>query len=229
MKEFKAPLRRILTKLKKPRVYIAVALLLLSGLSGTAAAVRFNQTQPIEKSTLDKIAVAAEDSQSNQTEATEAVTAEPTKAAAPKISETAPVSAATPPKTTTKATTKNTTAPAPQPVQTQPTAMYTSGQTFCDSSVVWGSIVEASFSHYRGQSANSMYHLEATTSGLTRVLYTGTVAVPADGTFDIRPPSIAARAPNVSQGDVLRIHLLSPFDTYSKPYNVESFTGNCSS
>ena len=230
MKEFQVSLSRISSTLKKPRVYVAIALLTLSGLIGTAVAVQFNQKQPVQNSTEDTTAVVAEDSQTDTPEVTEAIPAEPAPVAATEAPQSPPANSPAPSKTVTKAPTKTTTAPAPQPVQTQPIGIYTSGQTFCDSSIVWGSLVEASFSHYRGQSANVMYHLELSTSGYMKVLYTGLVAVPADGTFDVRPPSsTATRAPNARQGDVLRIHLLSPFDVYSKPYNVESFTAGCSS
>lgn len=118
--------------------------------------------------------------------------------------------------------------PAPPSQQIVPVALFTSGQTFCDSSITWGSIVEASFAYYNGSAVDIRYQIELKRGGNYRIISSGSMNTGASGAFGVRPaPAVSNNAGNVLQGDAMYIHIVSPFDVYSKPYAVIASEGAC--
>ena len=207
-------------------IYMLAGLLLLLGVGTVLVVNALNTHQSSQEDTKPSTVKLDEQPKNEDVKVSDTTASEPVDQPV----ESEPQTAVSSNNVTTQQKTAPKAAPAPAPAQTKPVGTYTSGQTFCSSSLVWGSITEANFSHWKGQPASAQYQLEATISGQMRVLYTGTISTSGNGTFDVRPPSSEVTwAPGVRSGDVLYVHILAPFDVYSKPYYVESFMQSCGS
>ena len=229
MKAINSPISHFFTKPKRASLYVWAVAAILIGIGSSSTVYYSKQIMIAHENAIPMIAWEGAHLQTSDLEAIAVTVQDIIETPAPAAAEPAQVNPTAPPsKSTTGMNVPKMNGYTPPKYLTKPLGSITTGQTYCESSNSWAAIVEASFNHFRGQTAEASYQLEATLSGQTKVLYTGTVAVPGDGAFSIRPPvGSATRAVNVRTGDSLRVHIMAPFDVYSQPYNVVTSMSPC--
>ena len=229
MKPINTRISHFFTKPKRASFYALVVAAVLIGVGSSSVAYYSKQIITASDNAKSIIGWEGMNLQTSDLENIGVIVQDIVEIPAPAAVDPTPANATAPPlKTTTGKNIPKMNGYTPPKYLTKPLGSITTGQTYCESSNSWASIVEASFNHFRGQTADASYQLEATLSGQTKVLYTGTVAVPGDGAFSIRPPvGSTTRAVNVRTGDTLRVHIMAPFDVYSQPYNVVTSMSPC--